>query len=254
MTVEIKGLIEASLIDWPGKLATVVFVPGCNLRCRYCHARDIVTGADAIEAISAERVFDYLEESDGWIDGVVISGGEPTLYPRLRELAARVKAAGLGVKLDTNGTRPKVLASLIRDGLVDDVAMDVKAPLDYRYFEVTRSIIDLDAIRASIALLMESGIDYEFARRSRRRCLPRARSARSRGRYAARGSTRSRPSTPTSASMPSWSRIRRVRPRTSTTRRGWRRGSSKRCPCGCSGSGGPRSRGDCRDTKAVCLP
>ena len=114
VSVEIKGLIEASLIDWPGKLATVVFVPGCNLRCRYCHARDLVTGASAIDPISFERVLDYLEESRGWIDGVVISGGEPTLYSGLADLARSIRSSGFAVKLDTNGTRPAVIERLLK--------------------------------------------------------------------------------------------------------------------------------------------
>jgi pyruvate formate lyase activating enzyme len=162
MTVEIKGLIEASLIDWPGKLATVVFVPGCNLRCRYCHARDLVTNSGAIEPISAETVFEYLRTMDGWIDGVVISGGEPTLYPDLPRLAAEIKAMNLAVKLDTNGTRPRVLEYLIREGLIDAVSMDVKAPLDTRYFDVTQTVFDLDDLKASISVVKGCGIEHEF--------------------------------------------------------------------------------------------
>lgn len=162
MTVEIKGLIETSLIDWPGKLATVVFVPGCNLRCRYCHARDLVLNGADMDGISTGRVFEYLRAMDGWIDGVVISGGEPTLYDGLPKLAGRIKARGMAVKLDTNGTRPRVLEYLIREGLIDAVSMDVKAPLDTRYFDVTQTVFDLDDLKRSIAIIMGSSIEREF--------------------------------------------------------------------------------------------
>lgn len=162
MTVAIKGLIEASLIDWPGRLATVVFLPGCNLRCRYCHAKDLVLRGDAMDPISFERIFDYLVAMDGWIDGVVISGGEPTLYTDLPKLAADIKRLGLAVKLDTNGTRPRVLDRLIGEGLVDSISMDVKAPLDAMYFDIAQAVFDLNDIARSIAVLMRSSIEYEF--------------------------------------------------------------------------------------------
>jgi len=161
-TVEIKGLIEASLIEWPGRIAAVVFLPGCNLRCRYCHARDIISGGGAAESIPLERVLEFAEGKKGWIDGVVISGGEPTLDPGLPALAGRIKAMGLAVKVDTNGTRPAVLQRMIAGGLIDAVSMDVKAPLDYRYFQVTRAVVNLDDIRRSIGILMRSEIEYEF--------------------------------------------------------------------------------------------
>lgn len=162
MTVEIKGLVEASLIDWPGRLATVVFLPGCNLRCRYCHARDLVLGGDAIDTISVDRIFDYLLAMDGWIDGVVISGGEPTPFADLPKLASDIKRMNLAVKLDTNGTQPRVLQYLISEGLIDAVAMDIKAPLDYRYFDVAQTVFDLDDVKRSIAAIMRSSIEYEF--------------------------------------------------------------------------------------------
>lgn len=161
-TVEIKGLIEASLIEWPGRIAAVVFLPGCNLRCRYCHARDIVAGRQSLEAIPLEKALEFIGGKKGWIDGVVISGGEPTLDAGLPALAGRLKAMGLAVKLDTNGTRPMVLQRLISGGLVDAVSMDVKAPLDYRYFQITRAVVNLDDIRRSIGVIMRSGIEYEF--------------------------------------------------------------------------------------------
>jgi len=160
--VEIKGLVEASLLDWPGKLATVIFLPGCNLRCRYCHARDLVSGGRSIESIPLEKTLEFISQMDGWIDGVVISGGEPTLKPELPAIAREIHALGFKVKLDTNGTRPGVLQNLIEDGLIDAVAMDVKAPLDYRYFEVAGAVFDLSDIRKSIDIIKGSHLEYEF--------------------------------------------------------------------------------------------
>jgi len=160
--VEIKGFVESSLIEWPGRLAAVIFLPGCNLRCRYCHARDLVLGAASVESIPAEKVLDYAGSSGGWIDGIVISGGEPTLYAGLAGLMRDVKSRGLDVKLDTNGTRPDVIAGLMDEGLVDAVAMDVKAPLDERYLKVANVPVDLARVRESIRLIMQSGIEYEF--------------------------------------------------------------------------------------------
>ena len=153
-TIEIRGLVEASMLDWPGKLAMVVFLPGCNLRCPYCHARDILGHPDASESIPVDKTLEFLSQMDGWIDGVVISGGEPTLHPQLPLLAAEIKARGFAVKIDTNGTRPHVIESLISERLIDAIAVDIKAPLDYRYIELTRTAFDLDDLRRTISLVM----------------------------------------------------------------------------------------------------
>lgn len=159
--VEIKGLIEASLIDWPGRLATVVFLPGCNFRCGYCHARALLAPG-SIESIPLEKTLDYIRDMEGWIDGVVISGGEPTLDRGLPALAAEFKSRGMAVKLDTNGTRPDVIEYLAAERLIDAVSMDVKAPLDYRYFEITGTVFDLSSVKRSIGFLMDSGLEVEF--------------------------------------------------------------------------------------------
>jgi len=162
-TVKIKGLVESSLIDWPGRIATVVFLPGCNLRCCYCHARDIILGAAySVESIPIDTVLELVSDMQGWVDGVVISGGEPTLSPGLPRLCSEIKERGLPVKLDTNGTRPNTLKALIEGGLIDAVTMDVKAPLDYRYLEITRTVFGVKRIARSIDIIMQSGLDYEF--------------------------------------------------------------------------------------------
>jgi len=158
----IRGLIENTLIDWEGKLASIVFLPGCNWRCGFCHARDLIEPAGFDEEIPLESVRLALRRQRGWLDGVVISGGEPTLHPDLPELAHAFRDEGIGVKLDTNGSRPRVLEQMIERKLVDYVAMDVKAPLDERYSETVRAEADLAALRRSISLIMESGLPYEF--------------------------------------------------------------------------------------------
>lgn len=160
--VEIKAVIETSLIDWPGKLATVVFLPGCNLRCRYCHARELVAGGAGLGTIPVSEVLSSIRAREGWIDGVVISGGEPTLHRGLADLAAEIRSAGLQVRLDTNGTRPDVLSDLLKNRLLDSIAMDVKAPLDGSYAQVAQCDVDLGALRKSIRIIRDSGLEHEF--------------------------------------------------------------------------------------------
>jgi len=158
----IRGFIESTMLDWEGKLAAVVFLPGCNFRCRYCHARHLVEPMPSDEFIPIEAVLLCLRRQRGWVDGVVVSGGEPTLHPDLLELIQLFRGEGIGVKLDTNGSRPDVLEKLLQRNALDYVAMDVKAPLDQRYDEVAGVKVDLEAIRRSIELLMRSGVPCEF--------------------------------------------------------------------------------------------
>ncbi len=157
----IAGYHPTTLIDWPGRLASIVFLPRCNLRCRFCHAGALL--ADPDEIVPLEGILEHMASRAGWLDGVVLCGGEPTLWPALPDLCRRFRDAGLGVKLDTNGTRPEALEGLLAAGLLDAVAMDLKAPLDGRYAQVCGvPQVDLDALRRSIALLRERGVEYEF--------------------------------------------------------------------------------------------
>ncbi len=162
MSPPIRGFIESTLLDWEGRIAAVVFLPGCNFRCGYCHARHLVTPSLSHEAIPLEAVLLNLRRQHGWIDGVVISGGEPTIHADLLDLITVFRAEGVPVKLDTNGSRPDVLARLLDLGVLDYVAMDVKASLDKKYFEVTAAAVDLDAVERSIGLLISSDVPYEF--------------------------------------------------------------------------------------------
>ena len=132
--MRIGGLQKSSLIDYPGKVSSVIFCVGCNFDCPYCHNPELVTGCSACPAdLSDEKIFDFLRQRVGFLDGVVISGGEPTLQKDLVDICTRVKALGYPVKMDTNGSRPKVLQRLIEEDLVDYIAMDLKTgPLQYK--------------------------------------------------------------------------------------------------------------------------
>ena len=158
----IKGFISNTLIDWEGRLSAEIFLSGCNFRCPFCHSAHLVEG-DTLERIPLDSVLERLKAESGWVDGMVISGGEPTIYSDIEELCAVFKREGFSVKIDTNGTRPDVLRRLIEGGFVDFVSMDVKAPLDERY-DVAAGLKNapIDRIRESIALLKGSAVDYEF--------------------------------------------------------------------------------------------
>ena len=156
----ISGTEKCSLVDWPGMMTAVVFVPGCNMNCFYCHNRPLLRGG-AVAPLDLDNILDWLRQRIGLLDGVVVSGGEPTLQPGLVEFIQQVRDIGFRVKLDTNGARPAVLAALLFGGLVDYVAMDIKAPRA-KYHRVTGVPMHLDLIDASIHLLRASSIDYEF--------------------------------------------------------------------------------------------
>ncbi len=161
--MKIAGIEKCSFVDYPGRLAAVFFTPGCNLDCYYCHNHSLVHEA----SLRKETWFDkevalaWLDARQGFLDGVVISGGEPTVQSGLSDFIRAVRAKGYKVKLDTNGTRPAVLRSLLEDGLLDYVAMDIKAPLD-KYEAVCGVPVDYRVINESIDIIMASGIAYEF--------------------------------------------------------------------------------------------
>ena len=158
----IKGLVPSSLIEWDGQIACALFLAGCNFRCPFCHASAIVLRPDTVGDVPLEAIVEHLAANRGWIDGVVISGGEPTVHDGLSALIEIMRSHVAAVKLDTNGTGPHVLESLIGEGLIDCVAMDIKAPLDERYDRAAGVEVDLGAISASIDLLRRSDIEREF--------------------------------------------------------------------------------------------
>lgn len=160
--MHLGGLQKSSLIDYPGKLSSVIFFAGCNFDCPYCHNPELAKGCAACPAdLSAAHICDFLKQRQGFLDGVVVSGGEPTLQPDLPDLCKKIKGFGYPVKLDTNGSRPKLLEQLIDARLVDYIAMDLKTdPVLYRSY--IKADCNPDPLLASIRILMESGIDYEF--------------------------------------------------------------------------------------------
>lgn len=161
----IGGLQKLTLIDYPGKVACTVFTVGCNFRCHFCHNPELIDPEkfDAGERIEENIFFDFLKSRQGLLDGVCVTGGEPTLHPDLPEFLKKIKALGFLVKLDTNGTNPEMLAALISEKLVDYVAMDIKTSLQKDLYEkVTGTTVDIDNIKKSVAAIMQSGLEYEF--------------------------------------------------------------------------------------------
>ncbi|MBN2880958.1 anaerobic ribonucleoside-triphosphate reductase activating protein [Candidatus Woesearchaeota archaeon] len=158
----LKGLQKTSLVDYPGKMVSTVFFEGCNFRCPFCHNKTLVlpehfTG----DVIEHDEVITHLKNNSKFLDGICITGGEPTLSKDLIEFAKKVKSEGFLVKLDTNGTNPKVLKQLIDDSLVDYIAMDIKGPYK-NYNNITQSTVELDKVKESIDLIKNSNVDHEF--------------------------------------------------------------------------------------------
>lgn len=159
--MKIGGLQKVSLIDYPGKICAIVFTQGCNFRCPYCHNPELVDPNLFWECESEDALMSFLEKRKGKLDAVSITGGEPTIQQDLIAFMKRLKDIGYFVKIDTNGSNPEVINSIIDENLVDYIAMDIKAPFK-KYEELTQSQVDKNKIRKSIALIMASGIPYEF--------------------------------------------------------------------------------------------
>jgi len=159
--MKIGGLIKFTLIDFPGRPAAVIFTQGCNFRCRYCHNPELVYPHLFSEPVTEEYIFSFLKRRQGTLDGVVISGGEPTLHEDLPAFMAKIKELGYAIKLDTNGSRPDVIQGLLDKKLVDFIAMDLKAPLA-KYSLITGVDTNEEILRRSMELLRNSGIGYEF--------------------------------------------------------------------------------------------
>ncbi|MBC7320580.1 anaerobic ribonucleoside-triphosphate reductase activating protein [bacterium] len=156
----IGGLQRFSLIDYPGKVSAVIFTMGCNFRCPYCHNPELVE-FNGIRLIEEGYILSFLKERKGKLDGVVLTGGEPTLQSDIVSFLKEIKKLGFLIKLDTNGSYPEIIEELLKEGLLDYIAMDIKANLE-KYSGVTRSNVDTKNIERSIGIIMKSGIDYEF--------------------------------------------------------------------------------------------
>ncbi len=159
----IKGVLETSFVDWPERLCAVLFLGGCNFRCPYCHNNSLVLHPDGLASLGVEELLHRLAPLKKWLGGICVTGGEPTLDPHLPEFLVLLKEGGWSVKLDTNGSRPEVLAQLLAQGLLDMVAMDVKTVLvQEKYDRCAGRPVDLGRIHRSIELLGASGIAHEF--------------------------------------------------------------------------------------------
>ncbi|NMB00639.1 MAG: anaerobic ribonucleoside-triphosphate reductase activating protein [Firmicutes bacterium] len=154
----IGGIMPFSLVDYPGLPAATVFTLGCNLRCPFCHNVELVEGK---EQVDSGQFFTLLEKRVGLLDGVCITGGEPTLQRGLADFAKRIKTLGFNIKLDTNGSRSQVLAELLEQDLLDYVAVDIKAPPQL-YAEATRVALTFAQVVESVNVLRESQVEYEL--------------------------------------------------------------------------------------------
>ena len=157
------GLQKTTLVDYPGKVAATVFTAGCNFRCPYCHNPELVLPAmiEKQPKITEKEILDFLKERSGFLEGLCITGGEPTIHSDLIDFIQKVKDLGLLVKLDTNGSLPKVLENLLKSKLIDWVAMDIKAPKE-KYELFTQGQIKAEIIDQSIKIIKKSKVDYEF--------------------------------------------------------------------------------------------
>ncbi|RME37964.1 MAG: anaerobic ribonucleoside-triphosphate reductase activating protein [Deltaproteobacteria bacterium] len=163
----IKGFQGTSLLDFPGRIASLVFFHGCNLSCPFCHNPALLGDPRSLPDFPVELLFEELEQRCGFIDGIVLTGGEPTLAPELDEVVEAARELGLLVKLDTNGLAPRVLERLLGRGRLDYVALDLKT-VPERYGELHRRPVDPDALKRSLELLKAADIDWEL----RTTCVP----------------------------------------------------------------------------------
>ncbi len=159
--MKISGLQKMTLLDYPGKVACTVFLGGCNFRCPFCHNSELL-GQNAPQFIMEDELFAFLQKRQGLLEAVCISGGEPTLQPKLSEFISKIKELNFLVKLDTNGYRPDVLRKLLEAGLLDYVAMDVKNDLEHYPLTCGLSSMDINPIQESLSLLLQGKTEYEL--------------------------------------------------------------------------------------------
>lgn len=159
--MEIKGLQKTSLIDYPGKISSVVFLGGCNFRCGFCFNSQIVLKPESVPTIPEEKFFEEIGKRKGFIDGIVVTGGEPTIHKELPAFLGKIKKEGFLVKLDTNGSNPEMLEELLEGKLVDFIAMDIKTSFK-KYALATGGKAEEQSIKKSIKIIMQKASDYEF--------------------------------------------------------------------------------------------
>jgi len=163
MHIEIKGMIESSFLDWDGKIVSTLYVPHCNFRCPFCHNWELVTHPEKFDAKPFDEIKAFLTENRNFIDGICLTGGEPALYSDLIEYSKKIKDLGMMVKLDTNGSVPKMIEKVFDQDLINYIAMDIKAPLEQMAYNKLAGVkVNLGNIKKTIELIMNSGVDYEF--------------------------------------------------------------------------------------------
>ncbi len=160
----VKGFIETSFLDWDGKIVSTLYVAGCNFRCPFCHNSGLIEAPQDYETIPLARIEQFLLEHKDFLDGICLTGGEPCLHKNkgLFEFLRRIKDLGFQIKFDSNGMDPECLQQVIDQKLVDYIAMDIKGPLDERYDKLSGVKTNLDRIKASIDIIRQGGIAYEF--------------------------------------------------------------------------------------------
>lgn len=160
--MKISGLQKLTLLDYPGKMAAIIFISGCNFLCPFCHNSDLVVAPKDAPEISQEEIFSFLNKRKGILDGIVISGGEPLLYEETIDLIKRIKDLGYAVKLDTNGSFPERLKEVTDKELVDYVAMDIKNCKEKYAKTIGKETLDISKIERSVEILKNGKIPYEF--------------------------------------------------------------------------------------------
>ncbi|MCK4523002.1 anaerobic ribonucleoside-triphosphate reductase activating protein [Candidatus Aerophobetes bacterium] len=163
--MEFKGFIKTSLIEYPGKIVSVTFVGGCNFRCPFCQNPDLVLNSRSLPSTGEKEVIDYLLSKRKWLDGLVITGGEPMLEKDLPNFLSKIKKEGFLVEIETNGTNPGMLRDLVKRGLVDYLALDIKAPFEWEKYSKAAGIVDeplFGNVKERVKILLSSNIDYEL--------------------------------------------------------------------------------------------
>jgi pyruvate formate lyase activating enzyme len=159
--MKIGGMQKVSLIDYPGLISAIIFLQGCNFKCSYCHNPELVNPGLFQRCIKEKDLMDFLNTRKGKLDAVVITGGEPAINDDLAPFIKQIKKMKFAVKLDTNGSQPQVIKTLLDEKLLDFIAMDIKAPLE-KYESVVKVPVNSDSIKESIKLVLKSKIPYEF--------------------------------------------------------------------------------------------
>ena len=165
MKIVIKGFIKSSLIDWDGKIVSTLYVPYCNMRCPFCHNGGLLLNPERYQTIPIDEIKDFYKQRQDFMDGICLTGGEPCLYEDVLNFIEEFKEIGAMVKLDTNGTNPVIIEEAISKRIVDYIAMDIKAPLEFdAYSKASRLQSEklFENVKESIKIIMSSDIDYEF--------------------------------------------------------------------------------------------